>query len=340
VGRGFESLQGCLISFIVSLAYGGTAHGGVAFFISKRSRAWHFQWDKLPTCPTSQLSLHQRIDKPDKETYNQGRGEEMTPEQFERLLNFLDSLARSLQGDPWRNVPYILIGAVLAALGGVIGGWVQGWVWFRYEQKRAAAEKRVSWREAALDWAARGRKDSLRWADLSGADLTGVDLGPGEGVDHGADLSFADLSRAYFFSADLRGVDMIRAKLQEAILVAANLQGAALWHVDLRGGDLRSANLQQADLRYANLQGALLDIANLREAHLPNANLRGAVLWRADLQGADLSHTNLQRAILHDADLYGANLHGADLTGVEYNITTRWPEGFTPPGEAVFVDVG
>lgn len=74
----------------------------------------------------------------------------------------------------------VLIGATAAIVGGIIGGWVQGWAWYRFELKRAAAEKRERWTEIALEWATTGRRDSLRRADLQGADLRGVDLGPGK----------------------------------------------------------------------------------------------------------------------------------------------------------------
>ena len=63
-----------------------------------------------------------------------------------------------------------LIGAVAAIIGGVAGGWLQGRSWYHYEQKRAVAEKRESWRRKALEWAIRGREDSFRDADLQGAD--------------------------------------------------------------------------------------------------------------------------------------------------------------------------
>ena len=73
---------------------------------------------------------------------------------------------------------------------------MQGLAWYRYEQKRAAAEKHAQWVQTALEWAANGRKDSLRRADLHGADLRGVNLGKTQDDETTADLSYANLKNA------------------------------------------------------------------------------------------------------------------------------------------------
>ena len=169
----------------------------------------------------------------------------------------------------------VLVGAAAAIVGGIIGGWVQGWAWYHYEQKRAAAEEKKRWMKIALEWAATGRKESLRRADLSGADLRGADLGlaklsnddPIEArAGEGADLSYANLSKA-----DLRRANLTRADLQGADLREANLTNA----------DLREANLYWADLQGVNVEGA-----NLQRARLECANLQEAILVQANLQGA------------------------------------------------------
>ena len=58
---------------------------------------------------------------------------------------------------------------------------------------------------------------------------------------------------------------------------------------DLRGADLVGARLRGVDLRRSSLRGALLMGADLREADLRRADLTGADLRRADLAGADLT---------------------------------------------------
>lgn len=73
-----------------------------------------------------------------------------------------------------------------------------------------------------------------------------------------ANLCGADLTRADFSNADLRGI-----RLVQAFLGGANFKGA-----DLRNADLRAAFLGRADLQRANLTGTLLNNADLRGANL------------------------------------------------------------------------
>ena len=93
-------------------------------------------------------------------------------------------------------------------------------------------------------------------ADLSGADLSGVNL-------RGADLSCANLrdanlSCANLLDADLRCANLIGANLSSANLRGADLRGASLSGVNLSGADLRGASLSGVNLRDANLSGAIL----------------------------------------------------------------------------------
>ena len=91
-----------------------------------------------------------------------------------------------------------------------------------------------------------------------------------------ADLSGADLS-----GIDLRYVDLSGANLRYANLRYANLSGANLSDANLRYADLRYANLSDANLRYASLKYANLSDANLNCTLLDGANLSDANLSRA-----------------------------------------------------------
>lgn len=126
----------------------------------------------------------------------------------------------------------------------------------------------------------------LEWADLSGLNLSHIDLG-----------------QANLAKADLRG---------------ANLGGAVLDRANLAGANLSEANLAQTNLDRANLTRADLTRADLAEAILSRANLTDA-----DLTDVDLAYADLSRANLTGADLWRADLTGADLSGV---VTTDVPQ--------------
>jgi uncharacterized protein YjbI with pentapeptide repeats len=74
-------------------------------------------------------------------------------------------------------------------------------------------------------------------------------------------------------SADLEGANLYDADLGGANLVCVNLVGADLRYADLRDADLGGANLVDADLRGANFEGANLGGANLYGANLRDAKL-------------------------------------------------------------------
>jgi len=117
-----------------------------------------------------------------------------------------------------------------------------------------------------------------------------------------ADLSGADLSKAY----------LVRAELGFARLNGANLSRAHLNLADLYRADLSGADLTQADLSGSDLSGANLNSADLSGAHLNETNLRDANFADACLVGSDITAAYLR----------GADLTGADLTGAFAGLTT------------------
>lgn len=125
--------------------------------------------------------------------------------------------------------------------------------------------------------------------------------------------------------------------LSNACLVAAQLMTLKLrGPMLLDGTDLRGANLDEVDLRQAslvdtNLAGAILTCADLTEAILAHVDLTEAFLSHAILTRADLREATLAGAELHDATLTGADLRGADVSNIEYDRSTKWPDGFKPP---------
>ena len=143
-------------------------------------------------------------------------------------------------------------------------------------------------------------------------------------------------------------VEAVRALRMHGWLENGSLKEAYLREADLQGAKLENADLQGSKLEMANLEGAKLEDVNLQEASLRGANLKGAILIRANLKGADLFFADLQEAFLGDVDLRLANLRvtifrkakllRVNLRGTKYDDATIWPEGFTPPPEAVNED--
>lgn len=115
----------------------------------------------------------------------------------------------------------------------------------------------------------------------------------------------------FLYDADLSGIDLKKANLNNAYLPATNLSGA---------------NLNEAVLNTAILGGADLSKAQLGKATLIKTQLGMATQWintgpgffhartkKTKLCDADLSEANLTDANLSDADLSRANLSGANL---------------------------
>ena len=179
---------------------------------------------------------------------------------------------------------------------------------------------------------------NLEGADLRGANLDDVNL---EGANlKDADLKGADVMGGLLGSAKLEGANLRGANLTSAVLINADLtyaklEGAILKNAELQYADLSDADLSEAILSYAILSNAKLHGTIIRGANLEGASLEGANLRDADLYGAVLRYADLEGADLEDANLTGANLKGAKLEGVKYNDRTIWPEGFTPPANAV-----
>ncbi len=173
-----------------------------------------------------------------------------------------------------------------------------------------------------------------RRLDLSGKDLSGIDLGrkaiaaelerapervPGETPvwysepTGGINLECANLQRANLRGANLQGALLINANLEEANLGFTNIQEAQLGGADLNKAFLMHSNLRGAGLPGVDLTEAYLADADLQTASLVRTNLQGATLVGAKLKEADLRRASLQDTAMWQADLQGANLYEADL---------------------------
>ena len=113
-------------------------------------------------------------------------------------------------------------------------------------------------------------------------------------------------------------------------MTGVDMTGANLAWADLTRAFLFCARLDRADLRYARLVRAYMSNASLEHSDLRYANMRDAILGGAHLYCADLRHANLRGADFGVDWLSGAKLSDARLSGARYDNKTRWPDGFDP----------
>src|SRR6266516_6436021 len=185
---------------------------------------------------------------------------------------------------------------------------------------------RSDWRTWG-DWTLR-RQIELRGADLSGANLSEIEIG---GVfmpdDEDQDNDFGKL---------LPITELSCANLSIANLVRINLSYANLRGADLSRANLQGANLTKAILSKADLTGAFLSDANLTGAYLHEAALMEAIFRKAILNKTDLSQAYMQSTIFGDVDLslvvgldtvehYGPSTIGIDTI---YRSQGNIPEAF------------
>ena len=120
--------------------------------------------------------------------------------------------------------------------------------------------------EDELNMVRRGR---LRGANIRFADATRAFL-------VGADLSRANLQGSYLFHANLRRADLTWADVKESFVYEADLQGANLQNADLRGVDFTGSNLTGGNLKGARLDGANFENTNLNQTNLSGTSLTAA----------------------------------------------------------------
>ncbi|NGY59976.1 pentapeptide repeat-containing protein [Lentzea sp. NEAU-D13] len=108
------------------------------------------------------------------------------------------------------------------------------------------------------------------------------------------------------------------ADVQAALTFLANLPKESGRAIDLSGADLRGCDVVGARLRRADLSHARLDDAVLIGADLTDADLHGARFDRAMMSGARLDGADLGESSFAGADLTGARVNRANLTGADF----------------------
>lgn len=183
---------------------------------------------------------------------------------------------------------------------------------------------------------------------LSGANLSGADLSQArlvnarlcEGINFavphlqtGSEVP-TQLTAAKFYSADMRNV----------WLIGARLDGAILWDANLESAQLQGSLLYKATFQKANLNSARFDYSDARNADfgphvqapnsvdpVPSVSAKGAIFDYANLNNAkfasaDLTKANFRGANLKDADFTGANTEGVNFE-TAYLCRTKLPNG-------------
>ena len=176
-------------------------------------------------------------------------------------------------------------------------------------------------------------KDPGKQLDLSGKDLTGVDLSYERLVL--ANLSDAKLDCANLSHASLIGANLSNAELDNAILSDAVLDDADLTDAHMSGANLTNASLHNANLTGAHLYMASFVDADLRWANFTNAFLHGANLmalgsyglYKTDFTNANLCYANLSMMDLTDTNITGAELYEANLSDTKFSKKDRFRKG-------------
>lgn len=122
---------------------------------------------------------------------------------------------------------------------------------------------------------------------------------------------------------------------QGAVLVTVeqdSLEEYLFYKLDLPDADLRGLNLYRARFYKCNLKGADFSGANCRKADFQVSDLTGAAAATADF-----SWTNLLGTILCNMDLTSTNLKWAHFKGTKYNKQTKWPKGIDPKKEEMIL---
>lgn len=145
------------------------------------------------------------------------------------------------------------------------------------------------------------RKLSLRYANLCGAYMDGMDLFE------------ADLEGAWLYGAHLRNANLRKANLKNAWLEGAYMENADLEDANGEGALFTGAHLEGANLRDAHFEKAVFNFAHMEDANLTLAKLREATfrsthLDRVDFRFADLGQAAFWGAQLNEAFLFNTNL--------------------------------
>lgn len=161
-------------------------------------------------------------------------------------------------------------------------------------------------------------------------------LSPGDALQAGVDLSFADLGEQVIAAANGSSATLRHARLDGSQLVGCNFSRADFAHASLIGTHIINGNYSRAQFELSDLRGSAISGANFNRAVLAGADASGSV-WEAcnfsrmeaaglDLSGSRLTDLNLTRIeaegliavdlLVDQCNMDRANLAASDLTGM------------------------
>lgn len=184
----------------------------------------------------------------------------------------------------------------------------------------------------------------LRGADLRGEDLSGLPLMRIRGGLTVKELGNTTSEQRDMAGVHLEGANLIRSRLEGALLYGAHLEETNLIEAHLEEAflceaHLEKSNLFQSHLHRANLSFAHLEEANLIKAHLERANLSFAHLERAVFSEAFLDEANLIMAHLEGANLSRTHLEGARLQRASLDSTSILEDAILSDGKCKFASL-
>ena len=188
----------------------------------------------------------------------------------------------------------------------------------------ANQEQLVILKQGVETWNQWRRENSSTKVDLSGADLSGMNLG-------GVDFRDARLTRVDFRGANLREARLSLANLSRATCIEASLNRASLKESRLAHAIIMNADLRDADLSSAYLHKTVIASTDLTGAYLYKAHCSEIYLNKSTFTRTAFSDTTFAASDLSLAlDLENANHHGPSTIGIDtiHKSRGRIPERF------------
>ncbi|MGZ0078773.1 pentapeptide repeat-containing protein [Methylomonas sp. YC3] len=184
-----------------------------------------------------------------------------------------------------------------------------------------------------------GEMTNLQGVDLSEANLSHVDWGVAVIADCRTKLpSNLDLTSLPVFpvwtncegmppkTKSLGGYPFRRGPIVQNL----NAQNSFFANQEFSGFWFWQSNFDNSDFSHATLIGLDIQGGSYNKANFEYTNLTNAHFTAVNFTEASFAHADLSNAKLREVDFSSANLEEAKLTGLCFDVKSKWPEGFDP----------